>query len=75
MNERICYNGRMKLKEWLKSNKITQAKISADLGLHHRFFSDMINGRQAVGKGLAKAIEEYTKGQVTRLSLLYPDEY
>lgn len=65
----------MKLKEWLKKNNVTQTKMGVDFKTSSSFINNISMNRQPVGKKLAKRIEEYTDGEVTRLELLYPEEY
>ena len=65
----------MKLQEYLKKEGIAPHKLAKDAGINTTTIYLFINGKRGLRTGTAKLIEEFTGGKVTRLELLYPEEY
>lgn len=63
----------MRLKDWQKNNKVKDITIADNLGIDASYVSHINANRKRPSPDLAFAIEKYTKGDVTRLELLYPD--
>lgn len=64
----------MKLKAYLKLHGITQLQFSKDIDISRIHAQNIICGRSIAGRRIAKAIEAYTNGAVSRLEMLYPNE-
>ncbi len=62
----------MKLKEYLKKNKISQKKFSDLVGVGYSHIGHIINGRRSPSLLLAQHIENITKGDVTVYELIDP---
>lgn len=63
----------MDLKTWLKMRGVTQKKLAEELGLSSSYFSELLSGKRGFNPRLAKKVEEFTKGEVMCMELLYPD--
>ena len=64
----------MDLKDYLKREGITQETLAAYLEVSLIHMNGVINKRTETSKKLAKKIEKYTDGHVSRLEILYPFE-
>jgi DNA-binding transcriptional regulator YdaS (Cro superfamily) len=53
---------------------LPQIKIASDLGLSPSYLSEVMTGKKKVTPDIARRIEEYTNGEVTRLEVLYPQD-
>jgi DNA-binding transcriptional regulator YdaS (Cro superfamily) len=62
----------MDLKTWIKIAGLRQKAVAKHLGLSQSYFSELLCGKKRVPLELASRIEEYTKGEISRLQLLYP---
>ncbi len=62
----------MDLKTWIKISGLQQKAVAKHLGLSQSYFSELICSKKRVPLELASRIEEYTKGEISRLELLYP---
>lgn len=63
----------MHLKEYLKD--LSLKDLADDLQITQRHLREIAEGRNKPGSRLAKRIEEVTKGKVTRLEALYPEDF
>jgi len=63
----------MKLKEYLKREKLSALVFAKTHNLTQPTISRIINKKHIPRPETAAKIEKATKGQVTRLELLYPD--
>ena len=61
-------------KSYLKKFKIRQIRAAENLGLKPAAFNHKINGRRQWTPAEAKAWEVWTRGMVSRMDILYPDE-
>lgn len=61
----------MKLKRWLRENKISQRKFAFDLGIHWQHLNGIVNGTRKASSKLALEIEKATNGEVTLRDLLF----
>jgi DNA-binding transcriptional regulator YdaS (Cro superfamily) len=64
----------MRLKDWQKTYNIKDITVADDLGIDASYVSHINANRKRPAPDLAFAIEKYTRGEVTRLELLYPDQ-
>ena len=64
----------MKLKEWMKKNKVTALKMENDLRYGRNYLYKIIGEKILPGKKLAVVISEYTKGDVTLDDLGYKEK-
>ncbi len=66
----------MILREYITKNSIKIEEFGAMVGIKNRSrVSQLIGGFRLIPLELAKKIELVTEGAVTRLELLYPEEY
>jgi DNA-binding transcriptional regulator YdaS (Cro superfamily) len=63
----------MELKNYLKQNGIKTLEFAEAIGCQQSHVSLIANRKRKPSPNLALAIEQATKGQVTRMELLYPD--
>jgi len=63
------------LKLKLKLCKITQAKLAQRLSVSQQYIQSIFNGRSMPSAKLAKKIEQLTNGTISRLELLYPEDF
>ena len=59
----------MKLKEYLKSIRYSQAEASRELGINRIYFNTIVNGAVA-GKKTALKIQKWSNGKVSAIELL-----
>ena len=64
----------MSLKQWQKKQNLSNAKLASLLTIDPSYLSHIYAGRRNVSPKLALKIEQLTKGEVTRLELLYGEE-
>jgi hypothetical protein len=64
----------MSPKKFLKKNGVSIAECAAILGCSRGWLTNALNG-SGCSRRLAKAFEIYTGGKISRLQLLYPDEF
>jgi DNA-binding transcriptional regulator YdaS (Cro superfamily) len=64
----------MDLKTWLSSKGVVQKKLADELGLSPSYFSELLSGKRRFNPKLSRKVEELTKGEVSRMELLYPDQ-
>ena len=64
----------MNLKTYMKKYKIRQKKLGSVLHLTQAAISHKFKGRRKWTADQALAIEKYTKGMVSRMEILYPNE-
>lgn len=64
----------MKLKEWIDEKNLRIMDVAIKLNMHPNRVHAYLRGERPHPK-IAKAIEQLTEGKVTRLEVLYPDEY
>ena len=62
----------MKLKEYLQREKIPVTHAAKHLDVHQNHLYFIVNGKRSPGYALAKAIQEYTGGEVTIEELMTP---
>lgn len=65
----------MDLKTFLFINQTSQADFARELKVTHSCMSMIISRKRRPHLWLAKEIEKATGGHVTRMELLYPEEY
>ena len=65
----------MHIKEFMFRSQITQNKFAKILGITGSTFSKILNKQQKMTADLALAIEEYSKGIVSRDECLFPEKY
>jgi transcriptional regulator with XRE-family HTH domain len=63
----------MDLKTWLNIEGITQKKLAEELGLSPSYFSELLSGKRKFNPKLAYRVEKLTRGEVSRMVLLYPE--
>jgi DNA-binding transcriptional regulator YdaS (Cro superfamily) len=63
----------MDLKTWLNIRGVTQKKLAEELGLSPSYFSELLSGKRRFNPKLAHKVEKLTKGEVSRMGLLYPE--
>lgn len=64
----------MKLKEWMKENKVTCTMMQDDLRYGRDYLYKIIGERMVPGKKLATVISEYTGGSVSLKDLGYEEK-
>lgn len=65
----------MMLKDYLLVFDIETTKFAEHIHVSRSYASQLIHGHKSISKEMAKRIEEATDHHVTRLELLYPEEY
>ena len=65
----------MRLREYIKQQGLTQQQMANKLGITLTHLVCIMSGRSGCSKALAKKIEEMTNGDVTRLEVLFPEEF
>lgn len=64
----------MKLKEWLKKNKIAQVTFAVQLGVTQQYLSKIIHKRYYPSRKLASNIELLTKGEIKAAEIFFDSE-
>ena len=64
----------MSLKQWQKKQNLSNVKLASLLTIHPSYLTHVYAGRRTVSPKLALKIEQLTKGEVTRLELLYGED-
>ncbi len=64
----------MNLDEYLFRKKISQTDFSKELGVSRNHFGEILRGRRTPSVKLAKKIEEFTNGEVTKEEAMFPKE-
>jgi len=64
----------VKLKEWLIKEGSLQKDVADAIGVSRSLFSDLVKEKRRATPEMAKMIEEFTKGEVSRLEMMYPGE-
>lgn len=62
-----------KLKDWILQHQTTQEKVSFALKISYRYLHGIVNGQYTPSKKLAQRIEKLTQGEISAISLLFPD--
>lgn len=65
----------MLLRDFLDKEGIMYQDFANDLGISRVYFYNILSGRRKVSKRLAKKIEELSKGRVSRIEALYPEDF
>lgn len=65
----------MLLRDFLDKEGIMYQDFARDLGINRVYFYNILSGRRKVSKRLAKKIEELSKGRVSRIEALYPEDF
>ena len=73
--KRNVYVKDMKLREYLDIHKMQIQQLADHLGYSREHLSNIVNQNRIPSAQMAKEIEAFTNGQVTRLHLLYPEEF
>jgi transcriptional regulator with XRE-family HTH domain len=63
----------MDLKTWLNKKGFAQKKLADELNLSPSYFSELLSGKRRFNPKLAYKVEKLTKGEVSRMDLLYPE--
>jgi len=64
----------MKINEYCKEKGLTQKTLAKELKITPAFLSQLINGHRNPSPAMALQIEQITKGAITRMELLYPEQ-
>jgi DNA-binding transcriptional regulator YdaS (Cro superfamily) len=59
---------------WLWTNRVTQVELARGLGISKQRVNDWVSGRKAPGKNNALRISVLTRGQVSVIDLLFPEQ-
>lgn len=65
----------MLLKDFLDKEQIMYQDFAKDLGVSRVYFYHLLSGHRKVSKKMAVKIELLTKGKVTRMEALYPEDF
>jgi len=66
----MAYKESMKLRTWLRKNKISQRRFALELGIHWRHLNNLLAGRRNPSAALMLKIENATRGEVTLRDML-----
>jgi len=64
----------MLLREYIERYRITTSTLGRDLGVSRQCVSGIVSGKKKPSLALAKRIEQHTRGIVSRIDLLYPED-
>jgi DNA-binding transcriptional regulator YdaS (Cro superfamily) len=64
----------MTLQSWIRIMGIRQKEMAESLNLSPSYLSEIITGKKKVTPDIARRIEEYSHGEVSRLEVLYPND-
>lgn len=64
----------MKLKEYFETTGIKKSHLAKAVKVAPSFITFLLQGKARPSPERAKAIEKATKGMVTRMELLYPND-
>ena len=64
----------MDIRAWINSAGISQNKLAKGLGISPSYLSEILSGKRQINPKLAQRIEDVSKGEVSRMELLYPIE-
>jgi DNA-binding transcriptional regulator YdaS (Cro superfamily) len=59
---------------WIKSSGISQKKLAQDLAMSQSYLSEILSGKRRINTRLAQRIEDISRGEVSRMELLYPKD-
>jgi len=62
------------LKSYLKEKHLTHAQAAEQLECSRAYLTSLINGT-AGGKAIAEKIEQWSNGEICKLTILYPTYY
>jgi len=65
----------MLLRDFLDKEQIMYQDFAKDLGVSRVYFYHLLSGHRKVSKKMAVKIELLTKGRVTRMEALYPEDF
>jgi len=65
----------MLLKDFLDKEQIMYQDFAKDLGVSRVYFYHILSGRRKVSKKMAVKIEDLSKGHVSRIEALYPEDF
>jgi len=68
----VVYRIAMKLKKWLEKKEITNQAFAGKIGVHSSYITLLTQNQRRPSPQVAKAIEDFTKGEVTIMELLFP---
>jgi transcriptional regulator with XRE-family HTH domain len=63
------------LKRAREDRKISQTQVAAAIGVDRSHYCRVEGGRAGASAAVAKKLSEFFKGKVTRLEILYPEDY
>ena len=75
MYNECTYGDMVTLKEYRTMLEMTKVEVARQLGVSHATVSRLEAGKQTASLELAKTIEEWSHGAVSRLEILYPAEF
>jgi len=61
----------MEIKEFLRKNKITQARFAKSIGISESMFSYVLNKKRRMSPELATVIQKITQGKVKAYELVF----
>jgi hypothetical protein len=64
----------MTLQSWIKITGTRQKEMAENLNLSTSYLSEIVTGKKKATPDIARRIEEYSHGEVTRLEILYPND-
>jgi transcriptional regulator with XRE-family HTH domain len=62
----------MDFRAWINSTGVSQNKLAKSLGMSPSYLSEILSGKRRINPKLAQRIEDVSKGEVSRMELLYP---
>lgn len=65
----------MLLRDFLDKEGIMYKDFADDLGINHIYFYTLLSGRRKFTRALAKKVEILSKGRVSRVEALYPEDF
>ena len=65
----------MLLREFLDKEQIMYQDFAKDLGVSRVYFYHLLSGHRKVSKKMAVKIEDLTRGRVSRMEALYPEDF
>lgn len=66
---------KMILEDWLKKNRVKTNHFAARVGVSRSLMYKMVRGHKRCTVNTAVLIEKATKGEVSRMECLFPDEF
>jgi len=64
----------MKLDDWIQEKGLLKTFFAKEIGISRVYMSNIITGAYIPSRAIAIKIDKYTKGEVTKEEILFPQD-